>query len=871
VLEEAGGGCRSWTSALLLLAEKVGSLVRMGAALSTSFGTPSAKQTQQILNTILREMFSRADLVDLYSLADSERCKNYLVFTSKAFDKLFFQINLQPKMGKDGVFFFRRLEGIQRANPDWAMQAESCEHLAFFFIRIFQIFAALTISSLDSTLPDFDPIEYVASSSQQSQAAYYAMPPTLKGFAPQRTQRSWTLAGGGRSILGESSSNYTLITLPPPYDLLLQMLTKLNSDELGSKFPGGALVEGADYPEDKLYFKDYQEQNAITMYIPLKSIFESIKFSKVSGSSSLRFQATQKTSMPEYIPVIYIRKEAGNRYELKGEIKITQQSDLLSYEVKVKLNERLTDTFTLVKSYDADLTPKTGQPKGYTLDKALAATFNEALFKLGILKFNPILFLEKKFHYISSLTEENPTIKGTKVSLRGKGESYLRSDDVDLAYKDTIMYHKKSTNIEIRIPLQVKRVTQSSSDAPVQYVISMDVNRIITKPVELKDDLNVPEGVSERIFETSAADTDPPMTKTRDGRKISFPDYLTARFDQMLKPIRASKEGEVVRGGIQFSREGLPKPYNSDGIKEGLRIKKIWEALARKPPMKAHCIARALQLLNVDAIKGISTGRAPYSSVCRVRFPYIEDKTLPKPGQSVTDTMGIYALSKLFADEVIPKAAPKVSNSAAYRDYAKKLKLFFEKYRSEDQYATLGQTDVPNRLSNIKEMGVKELCEGHQKDILMVEDKSTLSSLQSKARQLISIQGTHLRNVMRIMFKLFNEQKIRSGVLEMHPALLTGGMEYINKVSVEARELLINYYGQCEKTYTEGVYVLYDALRDGKKMSFVPREYGRPPPLESQRPQSAPAGPGEQPAAPPPNRAPRLLEQRPANQNENEV
>ena len=59
-------------------------------------------------------MFKRADFIDLYSLADPERCKNYIVVAESALKKLFVKVQLNPRLGPDGTFMVQKLEGLQK-------------------------------------------------------------------------------------------------------------------------------------------------------------------------------------------------------------------------------------------------------------------------------------------------------------------------------------------------------------------------------------------------------------------------------------------------------------------------------------------------------------------------------------------------------------------------------------------------------------------------------------------------------------------------------------------------------------------------------------------------------------------------------------
>ena len=90
-----------------------------------------------------------------------------------------------------------------------------------------------------------------------------------------------------------------------------------------------------------------------------------------------------------------------------------------------------------------------------------------------------------------------------------------------------------------------------------------------------------------------------------------------------------------------------------------------------------------------------------------------------------------------------------------------------------------------------------------------------------KAQELIRQQKLHITRVMQIIFKLFNEKAVRAGNFEINDYILSNGIESLYKLAEEARNLLIDYYSNCEKTYTEGLMELYNTR--GKNIQFDSR------------------------------------------------
>jgi hypothetical protein len=100
------------------------------------------------------------------------------------------------------------------------------------------------------------------------------------------------------------------------------------------------------------------------------------------------------------------------------------------------------------------------------------------------------------------------------------------------------------------------------------------------------------------------------------------------------------------------------------------------------------------------------------------------------------------------------------------------------------------------------------VCKGHSEERIHVIDQSLQYFLREKANELVRQQMTHVSNAMRLIFKLFDEQDLRKGKMQINANILTRGMPAINELAEEARNVLITYYSNCEKTYTEGLYRL---------------------------------------------------------------
>jgi hypothetical protein len=205
-------------------------------------------------------------------------------------------------------------------------------------------------------------------------------------------------------------------------------------------------------------------------------------------------------------------------------------------------------------------------------------------------------------------------------------------------------------------------------------------------------------------------------------------------------------------------------------------------------------------LLNIAAIRD-PNAKEGFTSVCNLKFAYYKEKSLPTPGKSILEEHGIYALAKLFVDGIVG-ASPRVTSSEKFQEFGKKMKQFFQKYDEVSGGEVKSLEDIKESLPSV--------CEG--KERIPVEGVM-VQQLREKARALLDRQAIHVKNVMRLLFNLFNEQKIRGGTFELNEMVIGGGTEIVNKIAETARELLMEYYGDCESTYKDGVRLVQEKYR----------------------------------------------------------
>ena len=682
---------------------------------------------------------------DMYSLSDPRMCKEYIVVATTGLDKLFKAVKINKT--KDGILLFQKIKGIQQANPDPAKQLQYCRELAFFYVRIFQIYAAIALSIMDSDIPDADPTLISRESRLDRRGVVFIDPDEgFKGFKQRRS--SWRLPGvfgqRGGEIPVDAPSNQYLPDTATPYNILNRFLIPVTDTKsnMRMKRPGS--------------------RGEYSVYITQASIYAF----DISGN---RTGTTLPGSKPR---VIYKSDEADMTIEGTDNIKVI----LSNFKINGRtVNEERLRNFTLANINDEFL-------------EEIQSIFGDLNERAAPTTFSAVDFLSSK----RLITSRKDTTR-----IEGSNTVYVVNpigslgNTLDIVYQGSYKYDEQSRRIRIYTGLTIDE--EPGRDGLKQYRLRVMLNDLRTEPSDLISNMALPYSSDGDVRSITKLFSDDRIPIDKDGRTIGG--FLDRTFKNML----SEKDEFVTRDGIYQTREGLPEPLDSDSIPEAMRIKSIWKALAKKPAVTAHCKARALQLLNLAAIKGVD--RDAYSSMCLTKFPYAKDGSLPPAGQPITQEYGIKALAMLFVD-MMENGNPKITNTPEYRQFRLKFKEYFER-------ADLtGSERAPSDFNEIGEKLMPGICERHTGDQVMVGD--AVSTLRQKARQLFNRQAVHVRNSLQILFKLFDERSIRRGDFNLSQYVENEGMQAIDRIAEDTRNMLVEYYGDCEQTYKEGLFVMYN-------------------------------------------------------------
>ena len=136
----------------------------MGAGSSTASRDSITRQvipTQTLVNRIFNWMMNEIEIQDLLKLSNPNECKKYIFFTKRALDKIFDQIEVQPKIGPKNTLYFESIKNLAEfgdqtvaKNPKLRelkeLRDSNCLYLAYYIVRIFQVFGALSLSVIDA-------------------------------------------------------------------------------------------------------------------------------------------------------------------------------------------------------------------------------------------------------------------------------------------------------------------------------------------------------------------------------------------------------------------------------------------------------------------------------------------------------------------------------------------------------------------------------------------------------------------------------------------------------------------------------------------------------------------------------------------------
>jgi hypothetical protein len=178
---------------------------------------------------------------------------------------------------------------------------------------------------------------------------------------------------------------------------------------------------------------------------------------------------------------------------------------------------------------------------------------------------------------------------------------------------------------------------------------------------------------------------------------------------------------------------------------------------------------------------------------------------IPAPGENLSKSPGVSALAQLFYD-TIDQGSSKIviSNFDKYITFMSQMAYVFGDNQRPDK--TPRNTDDYKDITNISNKKDAILCNG-KKDEIRVDEK-TKNDVLGYVKKLFETQYFHATECGKIIKLLFNVQGNRASgnfKISLSDNIIKKGFPEIERINNITRELLVNYYTNCEKTYTSGM------------------------------------------------------------------
>jgi len=738
-------------------------------------------QTRDILDTIFKNLIGRADMRDLYSLADPAACKEYIVMTEAALKKLFkkFRITRNP----DGELLIQSIKGFQSAsNPERGEQEKRCKELAFYFIKIFQIYAALTISIIDSKMPESDPVQVLKTDRSRVEHAFIQPGEEgIRGFAQPAT-RSWFAWGGAVGV------NSPFYISAPNYVFMNPFIPEtIQTNQLGSFFlPDNKQFKTSaiKFSYDSLYGPERDRPGAVAP-VSLRTYEKDPITSVVMG-----YIKDERTCSAEFTLSVVNASEAMltfTKFELQKPNSPPLNVRLTPLSVRT-VGQALT-TFTTTQE---NVYPKRGGTFPEQFESFLSSVLDVNLppvFSIGefLMKFHVINDInpgtEQDVGFIKTMASDS-TITALKVNTAEK------RDTVILDFKAPIKVEKVGRVIHIQIKLVVEPKRNN------MYVAKLKMDEINVLPPELKEYV-VPKheyvsGFKEKEFSGI------------NGRLVSSDGSSLSTFvERACRGMITTDDLYRTQGGIEYTRNGLPVPKNSQRIPQSMRIKELWDALAQRPYVKAYAIALGSSLINTAGLRG--DVKSAYSDICRTNFPYASNGSLPKIGSPITTSYGLKALASLFVESV-EGATPQLKDNDKYREFRSRFREYYE-FKKDDK--------PPPSMDQITRVPLTP-CRGHEGARIKL-DETIIGKLRFHVSKLVEIQEGHVRNAMGLLFQLFDQGSVTRGEFKTSVYVQNEGMAAVEAIGRKTRDTLMDYYMACEKINRDALRDIHEYLKRNEK------------------------------------------------------
>ena len=415
----------------------------------------------------------------------------------------------------------------------------------------------------------------------------------------------------------------------------------------------------------------------------------------------------------------------------------------------------------------------------------------------GVIK---VIYIQKELQfddYIVEIFKNLNTIPNSEIITILKKYKYLDQVKDDYKIRDTnifILKDQLDENVPSFIYTRTSKVSNDTKNSGkqirIQFNLSFNVNKnkgiLEITNIKLKglNDLYIDtrlDGTTitfNRLLGTDTFTTTDTTDKDPKSNNQTIPQFLEKKMEILYKRVE-----ESLKYGITKGKDGFVRPLLDVKIKEHpLKYSELWGTLSN-PPVKAFCTGRALQLLNASGL----TRQIPQEIeplIYETKFPLIKNKSLPEKGKPIIESAPFKALDSLYS-------APPTNILEVNKSYV------------DGQIITL---DKLLKSFNTSGIPLREIKEEDGTPVGKIKDPATIKYLRTQASLLLNIQQEHTKKVETLLKKIF----IIDNNITLNPNILAKGIKGIEEIAVEARDLLTDYFSNCQTEYTKGVKVITD-------------------------------------------------------------
>ena len=781
--------------------------------------------TAILMKRIIDFILQNADIKDTISLATTKGCSQWLIIAKSEIEALLTAIEVEPTMGDGGILYLEKINKIlpsknstltEEQKGKQKIKEQYCTVIAFFSIRLFQVVGALALSVIDSDVPLND----YTSDGKVSTFKTDRSVDGIFGFRrPQKTRK----LGDTISRFENNISRFT--------GNIGSKVSRFTGN-IGSKvsrfteglFKGGSLNETISIINNYYLASIDDSNDDYNLYKITSNVAKldtSFKVSKVNNNNNIYIIKSIDEKKKDFTFKIFV---SANRIELKDLYYVNGNPIAYSGSVSINYSVSGEPTITLqtqgqagqrtinnIRDYlifmrNPPSTFRSGSiklPQILLGDKELdfGVYISNVMSSIRELPTVLILSILKKYKYLEKKTDSTFVIRDKDANEESK--IFISARDLEGNTPNFYYVHNKRINnkeFELKIKFTIDFVINRKPDnsLPV-YVFTLKKPMLIVTNLETKKsnnpiDLEEVKEVKSYEFTTNEEGGEPIYIK--DINRKTLPVFIQFRLERIRENLVSD---DMIEDMYVDSKDGFKAPLSDlELVKKKdnpIIYSELWRELTKKgTPIKSFCVARALQLLNAEGLQS-NIPEKIRPMVFNVKFPFVENKSLPKPNDSIITAAPIKALDTLFKKPTIQYTVIK--------DEKTELKTigFPSDY---DDKRNKSLAEILRAFGNAKAESLSDLKELSGPQIEKIDSKDKIYQLRLRAIRLFEVQFNHTRKVNNLLKDIFTFDK---GV-SVKPELLSKGVRGIEEIAVKARDLLVDYYSKCQTAYIEGVDVL---------------------------------------------------------------